>query len=412
MGIIPALNPPKVFDEAKPRFSARPVSGRLVGRQWKTRFSCRLCADETKIKMILDISHFNTRNLPCGKPPAAVVHTRRVLLVLALLFLLPETVSGQLLDWANRSSPNGETQGELSIAGDVAKREPGMIGGLGSFGYRPTGYPELTPAQQTAAIEEVTRPSDVGEWIAPRTGQAGGDFEYYYGDESSQYPPTLGYHGPVRNLIRGVGSLPHRLGGGADQGPVYRQGWLFNPASVGWFVGGISSGPLISGAVDQKGGFFTGYRMGWDLDDRWGYEMRFAFGWSELSYSYPEITEPPIGEHRKASNIFWGGSMLFYPWDDGFWRPYFSGGIAAARVDFLDHLSVRRNETVFAVPVAIGLKMRVRDRLVLRCELADDIAFGGEFETVHNLSITGGIEFRFGGTRVAYWPWNPGRHYQ
>ena len=35
----------------------------------------------------------------------------------------------------------------------------------------------------------------------------------------------------------------------------------------------------------------------------------------------------------------------------------------------------------------------------------------GNLETVHHLLATGGVEVRFGGSRTAYWPWNPGRHY-
>ena len=27
------------------------------------------------------------------------------------------------------------------------------------------------------------------------------------------------------------------------------------------------------------------------------------------------------------------------------------------------------------------------------------------------LSLTVGVEYRFGGTRKAYWPWNPGKSY-
>ena len=35
----------------------------------------------------------------------------------------------------------------------------------------------------------------------------------------------------------------------------------------------------------------------------------------------------------------------------------------------------------------------------------------GGVENLHNWSTTAGLEVRLGGTRKAYWPWNPGRHY-
>ena len=44
-------------------------------------------------------------------------------------------------------------------------------------------------------------------------------------------------------------------------------------------------------------------------------------------------------------------------------------------------------------------------------EVADMIHLGGgRFETLHNLTYTAGAEFRFGGVRRGYWPWEPGRH--
>jgi hypothetical protein len=82
------------------------------------------------------------------------------------------------------------------------------------------------------------------------------------------------------------------------------------------------------------------------------------------------------------------------------------------RFDFSDRLGTRWDDTVFGLPFGLGVKYRHSDRMAFRLEVADNVAFpGAAMETMHVLSVTGGAEIRFGGSRRAYWPWNPGRHY-
>ena len=71
------------------------------------------------------------------------------------------------------------------------------------------------------------------------------------------------------------------------------------------------------------------------------------------------------------------------------------------------------NETVFVMPLAVGMKYLCNDWLALRTEIGNYIVFGegNDLNTMANLTFTGGIEIRFGGHRKSYWPWNPGRHY-
>ena len=103
--------------------------------------------------------------------------------------------------------------------------------------------------------------------------------------------------------------------------------------------------------------------------------------------------------------------MLYYPWGDATWRPYLLGGLGLSHIEFTDRLSTRYRECVFGMPLALGVKYRCNEWLALRLELADNIGFGGSVNGVHHVSLTGGAELRFGGSRVAYWPWDPGRHY-
>jgi len=212
--------------------------------------------------------------------------------------------------------------------------------------------------------------------------------------------------------------------------PLQRESWLYRPFSAGWFMGTVQGGPLIDDWLGQQRGFIGGYRFGWDSDYYWGGEMRFAFGSVRL-YDSPRAIQAqsdadtaaglaPNDPWRRRFDIrrdldlnHWDLNLLYYPWGDTQWRPYFMCGLGTARVGFIDRLSQSYSKVVFAVPLAVGLKYRCNDWLALRFELADNIAFSGGsgFNTLQNLSLTGGVEIRFGGSRKAYWPWNPGRYY-
>ena len=65
-----------------------------------------------------------------------------------------------------------------------------------------------------------------------------------------------------------------------------------------------------------------------------------------------------------------------------------------------------------STPLAMGLKYRWNDYFAWRLEFSDDIAYSwNPHNALHSLSVTLGLELRFGGTRKAYWPWNPGTSY-
>jgi hypothetical protein len=234
--------------------------------------------------------------------------------------------------------------------------------------------------------------------------------------------------GTGRNVAWQPG-LPCRTPAGRPRPLRHYESWLKRPVSAGWFIGSVHGGTLMDDWVGQKGGPFGGYRLGRDWNPYWGCQARFGFGWTALRDSQrakdaQEAADDELGlepddpfrdrfdRRRDAELVLGDVDLVWYPWGDTPWRPYLSAGVGAARVDFLDRLSVRRADTVFALPVAAGVKYQLTDRLVFRTEVADNILFGsGEFDTLHDVSVTTGLELRFGGPRRAYWPWNPGRHY-
>ena len=82
-------------------------------------------------------------------------------------------------------------------------------------------------------------------------------------------------------------------------------------------------------------------------------------------------------------------------------------GLGTTQVRYLDEH--RSYGNTFSMPLAVGVKYRWNDCIALRLEFGDDIAFPVHPDNVmHSLSLTTGLEVRFGGTRKAYWPWNPG----
>ncbi|HTU26733.1 MAG TPA: hypothetical protein VMF30_15100 [Pirellulales bacterium] len=185
--------------------------------------------------------------------------------------------------------------------------------------------------------------------------------------------------------------------------PLLGTSWLNRPWSAGWFAGGIFGSPLMHG-VSQQGGFYGGYRLGFDYDFYWGWEARL--GAASICLSEPDRIGQP------GTNDFWNldMSLLYYPWGDSQWRPYASAGMGMATVAFWDPYNNRYDQLEFATPIGIGLKYRWTNWVVFRTDLMDNIAYArGMVETTNNFSFSAGVEMRFGGVRRSYWPWNPGR---
>ena len=212
--------------------------------------------------------------------------------------------------------------------------------------------------------------------------------------------------------------------------PLIQESWNYRPFSVGAFVGFIQGGTLIDDWVSQGAGVLAGVRLGWDFNYYWGCEARLAVADPEVYDSWrakqaQQAADDAAGldpndpyrrrfEGRRGNDlVLCDVRFLHYPWGDTRTRPYFAVGMGAASFQFVDRLSTRWEDTVFALPLAVGIKYLENDFLAFRLEFADDITLGGgrTVETVHQFSVTLGAELRFGGTRRAYWPWNPGRHY-
>ena len=185
--------------------------------------------------------------------------------------------------------------------------------------------------------------------------------------------------------------------------PLEGTSWLNRPLYAGWFVGALFGDDLINGQVMQDGGFFGGYRLGWDFDHYWGSEMRLALTYLDLT----NAEGLPLSDSSR--DIFWDVHLLHYPWGDSRWRPYCSIGLGMASFKFEDEAGRPLSESLFHLPLGFGIKFYARSWLVFRCELHDNIAFGGKrVDEMQSFSFTSGVEVRMGGRPKSYYPWSPG----
>ena len=176
--------------------------------------------------------------------------------------------------------------------------------------------------------------------------------------------------------------------------------------------------------VKMTTGVFGGVRMGWDINSNLGVEGRVAFGSLSINDSARAVQaelaadaaagisaglEPSSGG-RQGDVLQCDADLLLYPWGDSRWRPYVLFGLGTTSLHFSDAVGQSYSTTGISMPFGIGLKYLWTDRLDLRFDLIDDVAFRdrSDFNTVNVLSFTGGIELRFGGSRQVYWPYDAG----
>ncbi|MDZ4818247.1 MAG: hypothetical protein SGJ20_04655 [Planctomycetota bacterium] len=187
--------------------------------------------------------------------------------------------------------------------------------------------------------------------------------------------------------------------------PLIGASWQNRPFFAGVFIGGFDGDTLVDGEINQGVGFMSGIRLGWDYDTYWGVETRLAFVETGLDF----LNAPWI-DSTGNQVILWDGSLVYYPWGDSRWRPYIQAGVGLLDNDFVDNVGFRRSEAVLSVPWGFGLKYRQTDWITMRLDFTDNVAFGGKagyVSMMNNLSLSGGVEFRLGGVRKSYYPWNP-----
>lgn len=258
------------------------------------------------------------------------------------------------------------------------------------------------------------RAGPLGSSAPSADGNSGPVFEPRFPGTTA--PPSA--ESPPSGLEAPTGPRPPGFFGGESGQPSpwsipQEQRWLAHPWSVGLFIGYLNGSTLIDNWTNQGSGMLAGLRMGCDVDDYWGLELRYAFGSCSISDSAQALqaaaaANVPVGNGRFADYALLDAEFLFYPWGEHRWRPYVLMGIGAAEVHFSDVMQLY-SASVAGLPLALGVKYRCTDRLALRLELCDDVIFSGQtgFNNLNDFSLTGALELRFGGSRRSYWPWDP-----
>jgi hypothetical protein len=142
--------------------------------------------------------------------------------------------------------------------------------------------------------------------------------------------------------------------------------------------------------------------IGWDWDYYWGTEIEF-------SYATPELFNTRNPDANPSDRLFNGTiNAYYYPWGDSKLRPYWRFGIGYTEVDYPLPDGPRYDETVLTMPYGIGVKYPFHRWWAGRVEIVDywSIAHSG-VDTMHNVALTFGLEWRFGVRPKSYFPWHP-----
>jgi len=183
--------------------------------------------------------------------------------------------------------------------------------------------------------------------------------------------------------------------------PLVGTSWRNRPYHVDFFIGGIQGDDPIDGRVLAGSGFIGGVRLGGDFNDHWGLELRYATTDIDMAYT----TGPSA---RTLDEQFFDVHAMYYPWGDTRWRPYFSVGGGVAQFTFFDEQNRHINDSSLHLPIGAGIKYYWRPWAALRFDLHNNIALGGAtVDFLNSVSFTAGVEWRFGGRRRSYYPYNP-----
>jgi len=190
-----------------------------------------------------------------------------------------------------------------------------------------------------------------------------------------------------------------------DRGnPLKGTSWMNRPYHVDWFLGPLLGDSLIHGRVNQENVLLGGIRIGRDIDYYWGLEWRYGRADPNAQFATPQTVQNEIS--YSISDI----NLIYYPWGDSKVRPYCLLGIGAAQIDFADEDGNRHDATLATMPLGVGVRFHQASWLLWRIEILDNLSFGADgLATMHNVSITGGMELRLGARPASYWPWRTSR---
>ncbi|PHS03167.1 MAG: hypothetical protein COA78_18915 [Blastopirellula sp.] len=188
---------------------------------------------------------------------------------------------------------------------------------------------------------------------------------------------------------------PGRYSG--EGAPLFGTSWRNRPYHADIFFGSLLTGDLEKGSIFQRSTAISGVRLGYDFDHYWGAEIRLAKADARVNYASDRTLA------GTSSILMVDTTMKYYPWGDSQWRPFATLGMGYASFDYLDATGLARNQSLVNIPIGVGMKYYLRPWFIFRTEMQDNMTIGASgMSSMHNLSFTGGFEYRFGGPRPSY----------
>ena len=220
------------------------------------------------------------------------------------------------------------------------------------------------------------------------TGSLGMPFSMVPSHVVDQVPrPYIG-HG--QNYIKS----PH-IGMGQ---PLSGTSWTNRPYSIDVYTGAFLASALNEN-VEQGNGLMSGFRVGWDFEHYWGTEFRMGFGDTRVDGSSDKVDV-------RLADI----GVVYYPWGDARWRPYTSLGLGIGSFAFQDG-SHSVDDYALQVPISVGVKYAFKPWWNLRLDFTNYMSMpSSHLDFMNNVLLTGAFEYRFGGRRRSYFPYNPSIH--
>jgi hypothetical protein len=187
--------------------------------------------------------------------------------------------------------------------------------------------------------------------------------------------------------------------------PLVGTSWLNRPYYVGGTLGFLDMADRVEEPVRADRDVFGGIVFGWDWDYYWGSEIQFE-------RATPELTNRNFSDEPSGNVMdMWSYNAMYYPWGDSAVRPYWRVGFGSTWVDYVADTGHRRDELLWTFPIGIGVKYPLYHWLAARFEFTDHLALGNSgVNTLNDLTLVCGLEWRFGSRPQSYWPWNPSRH--
>jgi hypothetical protein len=183
--------------------------------------------------------------------------------------------------------------------------------------------------------------------------------------------------------------------------PLRGTSWLNRPYAIAIDYGAFVMTGRPADGVRAANDQFAALSMGWDWDHYWGTQARV--GWST-----PELNSVQPGDNGGDNMFLTDLSLMYYPWGDSRVRPYWRMGMGLTDIEFSNINGVRQQEFLFTIPFGVGVKYQFRRWLAWRSEIVNNLAIGSnEANTMNNLTLTFGLEARFGGRPTGYWAWSP-----